>query len=239
MIKKNLTLIVASFVLLISAFATHNVYAQSVEDSGCVPPREKNSESIAEYKECLRRYKQTFLEEYKTRQKEIKQEREEVKTQLQETRAERCDIVEGQMDARIDQYRAAQENHLARYTALKEKLANLITRLEEQGYDVTKLQEDLLVLEDKIAVLTQRFEEFVVQLEETTNFECGDSNGDFLTAMQESRNALSLVRQSALDVKNYYVNTVKQDIVALRDQIREVSKEDSRMLKPSSNTNGL
>ena len=237
--KKNLTLIFASFALLVSTAAAQNVYAQSIEDSGCTPPREKNSETIAEYKECLKRYKQTFLEEYKTRQKEIKQEREEVKTQLKEARAERCDIVEGQMDARIDQYRAAQENHLERYTALKEKLSNLITRLEEQGYDVTTLQNDLIVLEEKIAVLSQRFEEFVVELEETTNFECGDSNGDFLTAMQESRNALALVRQAALDVKNYYVNTVKKDIIALRDQIREVSKEDSRMLKPSSNTNGL
>ena len=237
MTKKS-TFIIASLFSLIGFLAlTSTASAFSAEESGCTRPTEKNSEQIENYKDCIRDYKEKYREEHEEKVRELKREREEKKLELKENIAERCNLTEEKVDEKIEQFRESQAKHLERYEALKEKLANLIARLEENGYDVTELQNDLIVLEEKIAVLSEKFEAFVVQLEETADYECGNSDGNFVAAMKEAKDALAEVRTATLDVKTYYVETVKPDIVALRDQIRETSKEDSRMLKPSNSIN--
>jgi len=238
MTKKNI-LFIASLAAVLSFTAfTGSVSAFSAEESGCTRPTEKNSEQIEAYKDCIREYKEKYIEQYQEKRRELKQEREEVKMQLEEKRAARCELTEGNVTKQIANFRESQSKHLQTYETLKERLANVIARLEEKGYDVAELQADLIVLEEKLAVLTEKFELFVIQLDEVSTIDCSTANGTFVAAMKEAKDALAEVRAATLDVKNYYVGTIKPDIVDLRNQIRLESKEDSRTLTPSSSASG-
>ena len=132
--------------------------------------------------------------------------------------ANRCEIITKNIDNRLARFNDNKNGHAIRYQELKTRLTNLISRLEQKGYDVSKLEADLTVLDTKIKKFADDYVTFIEQLKTTKGFACGQSQGAFADALSKAKDLLRLVRQDAMDIRDYYQTQIKPDLMALRAQ---------------------
>lgn len=151
-----------------------------------------------------------------------KQEREEIRTTVKEQRNEiiktKCEIVTTNVNNRLETFSENKEKHIKLYGDLKTRFQELIQRLDEKGYDTTKLEEDAQVLDEKIQKFAADYVIFIEYLTATKGNACGQSDGAFAQALAKAKAQLKIVRADAADVKNYYQEVIKPDIQALRAQ---------------------
>src|SRR3989344_1799094 len=141
-----------------------------------------------------------------------------LKNNFQDRIARRCEIITNNIDNRINAYNNKKNAHLKRYENLKNLILKIITNLEEKNYDVTQLKSALSELEAKIIKYTADYEAFIEALKNTQNFACGESEGDFLNALEDAKTALQNVMQDTRDIHYYYKDVFKKVISDLREQ---------------------
>jgi chromosome segregation ATPase len=147
------------------------------------------------------------------------QERQEARQERIEDRAERhCDIVNKRIDARISHYEQHYNDVEARMARVTQRTTDFINRLETKGYDVSKVRSDLATLEEMRATRRNLYTAFINELEEAKQYDCGDSEGAFKTAMEESRGALAKWRDQVKANREYINGTLRPDLQALRGQ---------------------
>jgi Skp family chaperone for outer membrane proteins len=144
------------------------------------------------------------------------------RVQENENIQKRCDIVTKQIDTHLARYKNNYNRHSRVYGNMKNRLVKLVERLELKGYDVTKLEADLVKLDEKILKLKTDYDAYIKELEETKEFVCGESEGQFKTALAEARAKLRLVHTDILDIRNYYQTVIKVDIQTLRKEAAKV-----------------
>lgn len=138
-------------------------------------------------------------------------------TPLNERQIERrCLVSQKLIEARIENYTKHRDNHKTRYSRVKDRLSKLVAKLTNKGYDTTKLKTDLQILDEKILKFNTDVDAFHKKLEEANDFNCGDSEGAFKSKIQEARALLTIVKDDALDIRDFYKNTIKSDFQALR-----------------------
>jgi hypothetical protein len=130
----------------------------------------------------------------------------------------KCDAIENRIDAHLTRFNANKTRHATQYQKLKEGFRELISTLSAKGYDVTSLQADAKVLDEKILKFATDYKAFADQLGKARLLSCGESEGAFKTEMQKARDLLSVVNQSSQDVRQYYQTVIKADVQALRQQ---------------------
>jgi len=147
------------------------------------------------------------------------QERQEARQERVENRVERrCEIVNTRIQARISRYEehySDVETHMDKVT---QRTNEFIDRLEQKGYDVSAVRSDLQTLEDMRNTRRNLYTAFINALQEATQYDCGDSNGAFKTALAESRTALAAWRDQVRANREYIHNTLRVDLQALREQ---------------------
>jgi GTP1/Obg family GTP-binding protein len=147
------------------------------------------------------------------------QERQEARQERIENRVERrCDIVNNRIDARISRYEDHYEDVEARMTRVTERMNEFVNRLESKGYDVAKVRSDLATLKEMRTTRRSLYTSFINKLEETKQYDCGDSEGAFKNALGESRNALAEWWNQIKSNRDFIRNTLKPDLQALRGQ---------------------
>src|SRR3989344_5406221 len=144
--------------------------------------------------------------------------KDNLKNNFQNRIAKRCEIITNNIDNRINAYNNKKNAHLKRYENLKNLILKIITNLEEKNYDVTQLKSALSELEAKIIKYTADYEAFIEALKNTQNFACGESEGDFLNALEDAKTALQNVMQDTRDIHYYYKDVFKKVISDLREQ---------------------
>lgn len=152
----------------------------------------------------------------------LQEKKEEIRQQIQEKRLQlitkRCERIEKRIEARVTHFNNKKEKHVARYNRLKERLARLGARLQEKGYDITQIQADLRVLDEKIKQWASDYALFINKLEETKNLACGESQDTFKEALKEARRQLQLVHQNSREIHEFYQTVIRVDIQALKNQ---------------------
>ena len=144
--------------------------------------------------------------------------RETLKNNFQDRTAKKCELLTNNIQNRINAYNNKKNAHIKRYENLKNTVSKVITRLEEKGYDVSSLKIALNELDSKIKKFTSDYDIFIEKLENTGNYSCGQSEGEFLNSLEEAKTALQTVLQDAKDIKNYYTEVIKKEISDLREQ---------------------
>ena len=110
---------------------------------------------------------------------EKKEDIQDKKNQFQEQREEkvqnRCANITNKVDQKIGNFNENKITRIERYYNLKTRISNLIDKLEDQGYDVDQLKTDLQTLDDMIEEFATTYADFISSLEDTKDFECGNS----------------------------------------------------------------
>lgn len=129
-----------------------------------------------------------------------------------------CSIFGDKVDIKIGNYDLRKTKHQTVYDNLKSRLINLSEKLTAKGYDTSDLKADLVVLDQKIKKFVTDYQAYVDKLKATKQYTCGESKGQYRTAFKDAKTALVAVRKDASDIRSYFVNTIKPDLIAIRAQ---------------------
>ncbi len=192
----------------------------------------KTPEEIEAYKEEMRQKKEERLAEYKKkeaeRKAEMQQKREEKATELQERKDERteqlCENVTNRIENKIKAFENHRDTRVSHYADLITRLNEIATKLEGKGYDVTELKASIAELETMVNDYVSLYADFIAQLSETQEFACGESDGEFKTALQDSKNAWELVKEKRQEIREFYANEIREVIKELREQARNTEE---------------
>jgi len=136
-------------------------------------------------------------------------------TPLQEERAR---IITEHIQTVIARFNNNEERHIAAYQAVKAKVVEIVTIMTAKGYDTAKLSADLATWDQMVVKAGQDYAAFIASLNNAIQFAPYSSQGQFLTAIEQSRAQLRVYRQDALDVRHEYQTVIRPDVQALAAQ---------------------
>ena len=153
-----------------------------------------------------------------TNLEDLKSKKEEVKAKIEEKVEQRCTILETNIDTRIARHENNKDRHLQAYQNTKEQVKNLVDRAKEAGYDTSQLETDLQTMDQKIRDFSAAWNTYFELLQKTKEYACGESEGEFRTALKTARDQLRVVRQHAAEIRNFYQTVIRPDIQDLKSQ---------------------
>jgi|GEM_PF-1610697 len=147
----------------------------------------------------------------------------------EESLQQRCDRIAKLVLKRLDIFETTKTNHQENYQKLLTRLNNIVTKLNEKDIDTTKLSTDIATLEGMITDYTTQYESFVVALKETVSgFTCTAENKDaFKDLLEQTKEDLKALKDSRQAIREFYLNTIREDLRFLRAGI-EANKQGDR-----------
>lgn len=138
--------------------------------------------------------------------------------------AEKCAMIQAKIAERNTKFEGNKAKHTAVYSNMTERISKFITRLSGEGYDVSKVKADLEILKEKISKLESDLATQNAKMNETKDFACGHSDGDFKGKLVEARTMMQTIHAEAMEVRKFVQTTIRPDIQALRTQKVETKK---------------
>lgn len=147
------------------------------------------------------------------------QERLEDRDDRRENRvANRCQRLTARIQNRIQNFETNRERHRERYQFLAGRLADAVARLKAKGYDTAALEAHLQEYNGLVGNYAEQYAGFIDALRETANYACGESEGAFAGVLRTAHEKLEIARQTRVQIRNYYRQTIRPEIIALRRQ---------------------
>lgn len=129
-----------------------------------------------------------------------------------------CTIIERRIKNRISHFNNQKDIHVASYNKTKALITEKIRKLEEAGYDVTKLKTDLLDYDVLIVQFGTDYDIYISLLTATQDYACGQAEGDFRAQLVKARAQLKVVHKDAVEIRTFWAKTIRLDFLALKKQ---------------------
>jgi len=139
----------------------------------------------------------------------------------------RCPTIESRIQVKVGNFDNNKIRHMEAYANMKERLAKIDARLAEKGLDTSKLKSELVVPDEKIKKFATDYSTYITKLKESQASVCGQSEGKFLAKIKEAKAGMKVVHQDALDIRAYYVNTIKPELQDLKKQLNDLRTTSS------------
>jgi anion-transporting ArsA/GET3 family ATPase len=143
---------------------------------------------------------------------------------LDQTEA-RCERINERIEAKIQKYTENQNRYHGIYQGVMNRLANTITRLEGAGVDTAALEENQAEMQEKVDAIKDSYQVLIDKLEDSKQYTCGESEGDFVKALGEIKTQMSKIREQIEEVRKYFDDEVIPNIKALKEEYREMKRE--------------
>lgn len=171
---------------------------------------------------------------------QIKEDRAQIKEQRVENREQnmeqRCSMIQNKIAERNSKFEENKSKHTAVYDNMTDRISKFITRLSGEGYDVSKIQADLTILKEKISKIEADLAAQNSKLNETKEFACGHSDGDFKGKLTEARTMMVSIHKEAMEIRKFVQTTLRPDIQALRNQKIDAKKDAGTSNDSASDT---
>lgn len=141
-----------------------------------------------------------------------------------ENQERRCELATQRIGEKINRYRNLEKRHQGVYLGLGNKLENLVSRLEEDGYtgeNIEALKADITKLNELAAKLKISYTNYLSKLDELKTASCTDSDVNFQEALKAAREELAATHAVSQEIKEFYLTEIKPDVAAMRTQIHE------------------
>jgi|GEM_PF-3136885 len=148
---------------------------------------------------------------------------ETIKEKIEERVEAKCDKAEVVIQKILDHYNMNKRDHIQAYNAFRHRYDEIVTKLETDGYDVSKLTDYSITLESKITTFASDLSLFMQSLKDSQKYACGESNGQFLAAAKKSKDILKKIRTDINDIKDFYHDIIRPELMNLRKQAKENS----------------
>jgi len=127
-----------------------------------------------------------------------------------------CQVITTNVDKRITNFENQKTKHVAQYKKTQNKVVALVDKLEDEGYDVAELRVSLVTYEQLTNKFGTDYDTYITDLRGTKEYTCGRSSGEFKAKLAIAREQLKLVHDDAVAIRNYWAQTLKPAIVALK-----------------------
>lgn len=155
--------------------------------------------------------------------------RAELKDKIQEGKeefkSEKCDILEDRVTKRLNLYSQREESRTKRFESVNERIKSVIAKAKEAGLDTTLLETHLSELNVLVLNVTEARKAFITNLDESKEFACGASSGEFKNRMTTAKKSLDSLKKAVEEASTYYKTVLRLDIVDLLDQVRSNTNE--------------
>jgi hypothetical protein len=135
-----------------------------------------------------------------------------VPTEKPRISAARCSMAKGRITNITDTMRTVSERRTTTYTNIRERAIARVAVLKQKGYDTSKLEADLETVNQQIKDYHAKAEELYGTLSSAQDTACGDSDGDFASALASARTQLKAVREASQAIHQTYRSSVIPDI---------------------------
>lgn len=143
---------------------------------------------------------------------------EKVREKIQERLQNRCEEIQHRVANRVNTFEQNREQHMTKYQNFQDRFTTTLVTLKEKGYDTSKLETDFETLKGLIQTFTQDYQSFIGDLQATQEVTCGNSEGAYTKSLENARGALQKVREDVSAIRNFHRNTIKADILELKEQ---------------------
>lgn len=140
---------------------------------------------------------------------------------LQERLQERWEFVQKRIELMITRFNNNQHRHKETYERVKAAVEKFLEEMRGRGYDVSKLEQDLITWEGMFEQFAQDYRALIEKLEEIAALSPEQAQGGFYSLLREARRLLQTVRQDVMEIRLFYQETIRADIQELRGQLPE------------------
>ena len=153
-----------------------------------------------------------------TSSKETQLKRVKVEQYIKDTQGTStiCSLLNGRIDKRLSNFDGIFKKHNDNYAQHVSKLQVISSKLQTAGKDVSKLNSDIAILQVKIDKFNTDKLAVETALNNTKQYSCGNSQGQFKGALESVRVAQTLVKADAMDISNFIKNSLRADILAFK-----------------------
>lgn len=152
---------------------------------------------------------------------------------LEDHRSFMCERIKNRIKKIVERYDLGKERRVNRFKKIIGRLENIIEKLKEGGRDTSKLEEDLENLNGMVEEFDQKYEKYIGALRKTLEYKCGESGGMFRKKMKEARKYRMEVRDKAVEIKRFLLDTVLPHLRKLKNSINETFPENLELQKRS------
>lgn len=164
----------------------------------------------------LRRNTFSNLQEMKDLSPDERQER--ISELRSAAKAERCEVIEENINRRLDYYQNSQTDHVRRYQGILVGLNKAAERLSLLGYDTTDLESKIEQLQVQINEMNVMHNDLIAALQSVKTAQCSDEETDPNTKGMLAKTTVQEIRAKALSIKEYIRNEIIPTLQALKNQ---------------------
>lgn len=162
----------------------------------------------------------------------------EMREVKKENMSDRCKIIVGKISRITSNAQMGIGGRQKAFIAIADRLDKLSKNLAEKGVDTTDLDTALATLNDKIATLESDYQTFIDKLDNTQQYECGNSQGEFKSETSEAATAFQQVQKDKLDIEAFLKGDVKSALEALRKNAPSGKPEVKPSVEPAAEVQG-
>jgi chromosome segregation ATPase len=130
-----------------------------------------------------------------------------------------CEKRQGKIEEKIAKFEGNKVKHMEACNNLQNRLEKLSDNLSAKGYDIADLDADIFVLEEKITQFETDFKIALSKVEEAKDYICNNHSAvENKNEMKAARDLIKKVRQDSVEIRSYYKNTIRPDIVTIKKQ---------------------
>lgn len=150
-----------------------------------------------------------------------------IKEEKSQTKEQQCNQIRERISNRVSAYEANRNGKETVYANLLTKISEVILKLKDQGYDVTKLEADLTTLNSKVEKYWTDRQEVTNRLESSKVYACSESKNQYKEMLKQSKDSFEVVQADIKDIRLFVSQIIRSDIQALKSQRleKEVNNE--------------
>ena len=187
-----------------------------------------HAQSNLEDRQLQRQQKIQDREENRLERQEDRETRQLERQEQRETKiAERCENIAERVRNRISKFETNKDAHINRYDSLRDRLLEIANKLDSKDLDTTEFRAAISGLNSLVLEYARLYEDFILELEVSEDYACGESEGAYKETLEAAKDKLSIAREKRKEIVEYYRTEVRGAIQDLRNQASSGSTSDS------------
>lgn len=136
------------------------------------------------------------------------------------TLAAKCSTLTTKIDDHITKINAAIAKQTAIYDKHDAKVEALLAKAKAAGADTTKAEADLQTWEGQTTAIKNARNQVITDLNALKDLQCADQKDQYKQGLANAKIQLQNIRTLQNNKKAYFTSTVKPDLQAIRDQLK-------------------
>ncbi len=135
--------------------------------------------------------------------------------------SQKCSDVTRKVSLVTERYNQSQDKYMNAFQNIYENIEKLALKFKANGYDTTELEKHMAEYNNMIQNTNRYYNEFRTGLDNSKQGVCGNSEADAVQQFNSARTQLMNCKNEMLKLRTYAQDTLRQDLLNLREQIAE------------------